>query len=292
MKKLFILSSLLLLSSQLFAQKSSELKSQIEHLISSKKVTIGVSILDLESGDTLSINGNKLFPMLSVFKFHIALTVLDKVDKGELNLSDKLFINNSELLDDTWSPFRDKHPDGNISITIQEALQYTVSQSDNNLCDVLLRRIGGVKTVENFINNPNFIIKNDEEAMHKNWDAQLVNTTTPNYSVALLRKLYQNKIVTAKSCEFLYNAMLVTSVAQKRIKGKLPLGAEVAHRPGTSFTNSDGLTAAINDIGIVKLPNSKHFILAIFLQNTTETFKESEEIIADISKLTWDFYSK
>ncbi|MBE0393760.1 class A beta-lactamase, subclass A2 [Flavobacterium sp. PL002] len=292
MKKLFIISSLLLLSSQLFAQKSSELKSQIEHLISSKQVTVGVSILDLESGDTLSINGNKLFPMLSVFKFHIALTVLNKVDKGELTLNDKLFINKTELLADTWSPFRDKYPDGNVSITIQEALQYTVSQSDNNLCDVLLRRIGGVKVVESFINNPNFIIHNDEEAMHQSWNAQLVNTTTPNYSVALLRKLYQNKILTAKSCEFLYNAMLVTSVAQNRIKGKLPLGAEVAHRPGTSGTNSDGLTAAINDIGIVKLPNSKHFILAIFLQNTTETFKESEEIIADISKLTWDFYSK
>src|SRR5262249_41929604 len=38
--------------------------------------TVGISILPLEAGDTLSINGGLHLPMLSVFKFPLAITVL------------------------------------------------------------------------------------------------------------------------------------------------------------------------------------------------------------------------
>jgi beta-lactamase class A len=84
--------------------------------------------------------------------------------------------------------------------------------------------------------------------------------------------------------------MVETSVGQNRIKGKLPINTEVAHRTGSSFTNDVGLTGGINDIGIVKLPNGNHFIISVFVYNTTETYKDGEEIIADITKATWDYY--
>ena len=85
--------------------------------------------------------------------------------------------------------------------------------------------------------------------------------------------------------------MVSTSVGQNRIKAKLPTNTEVAHRTGSSFTNDAGLTGAINDIGIVRLPNGKYFIISIFVHNTTEKFKDGEEIIADITKATWDNYT-
>jgi beta-lactamase class A len=86
--------------------------------------------------------------------------------------------------------------------------------------------------------------------------------------------------------------MVKTSVGQNRIKGKLPKNTEVAHRTGSSFTNDKGLTGAINDIGIVKLPNGNHFAIAVFVHNTTEKYNDGEEIIADISKVTWDYFLK
>lgn len=84
--------------------------------------------------------------------------------------------------------------------------------------------------------------------------------------------------------------MVATSVGQNRMKGELPPNTEVAHRTGTSFTNDAGLTGAINDIGIVKLPNGKYFIISVFVHNITEKFREGEKIIADITKATWDYY--
>jgi hypothetical protein len=41
----------------------------------------------------------------------------------------------------------------------------------------------------------------------------------------------------------------------------------------------------------IKLPNGKYLIISIFVHNTTEKFKDGEEIIADITKATWDNYT-
>ncbi len=185
MTKFYLLIFTTLFYTQFFGQ--TDLRQKIEQIISTKKADVGVSILNLENGDTLSFNGNLHYPMISVFKFHIALTVLNKVDKGELSLNQNLFIKKSELLENTWSPFREKHPNGDITISLKEALQWTITVSDNNLCDILIRLVGGVKAIDYFINNSEFIIKNDEEGMHQNWDAQFLNTTTPIFSTQLLK---------------------------------------------------------------------------------------------------------
>lgn len=269
-----------------------ELRQKIQNIISTKKADIGVSILNVETGDTLSFNGNKYYPMISVFKFHIALTVLNKVEKGELSLNQVLFIKKAELLENTWSPFRKKYPNGDISISLKEAMEWMITVSDNNICDILIRLVGGVEAVDHFIHDAHFIIKNDEEGIHKNWNAQFLNVTTPNFSNQLLKRFIQGKILTKKSTQFLYKLMTLTSVGQNRIKGKLPPKTEVAHRTGSSFTNEAGLTGAINDIGIVKLPNGNQFIISVFIHNTTELFEDGEKIIADIAKATWDDYIK
>ncbi|MBK7638755.1 MAG: class A beta-lactamase, subclass A2 [Bacteroidetes bacterium] len=293
MKKVFYLILFSMSASfSLHAQNIDTLRKEIIEIIASKDATIGVSIIGIDSKDTLSINGNAHFPMISVFKFHIALAILNKVDNGELSLNQKLFIKKSELLENTWSPFRKKYPNGDISITLKEAIQWMVSHSDNNLCDVLLRLIGGVNQVDDFVNNPSFVIKNNEEEMHENWDAQFLNTTTPIFATQLLKQFYETKLLSKKSTKFLYNTMVATVVGKNRIKGKLPVKTKVAHRTGSSFTNNAGLTGAINDIGIVELPNGSCFFIAIFVNNTTEKFEDGETLIANISKATWDYFTK
>ena len=107
MKTLILLISLSF-ASVTYAQTDS-LRLKIEHIIASKKADIGVAIDEFES-DTLSINGNKHFPMESVFKFHLAVAVLIEVDKGKLSLDQKVPVKKSDLLPNTWSPLRDKYP--------------------------------------------------------------------------------------------------------------------------------------------------------------------------------------
>ena len=84
--------------------------------------------------------------------------------------------------------------------------------------------------------------------------------------------------------------MLEFPTGKNRIKASLPQGTAVAHKTSTSDTYEAGITAAVNDMGFVKLPNGKHFAIVVFVSNSKEGTAANERIIADIAKLTWDYF--
>lgn len=293
MKNIFLIITLLVINVQLKAQSTLQLKKQLQEIIAQKNATVGISIKGIADKDTLSINGSLKMPMMSVFKFHIALAALHQVDKGKLRLDQKFFIKKDELLEDTWSPMRDDYPNGNIYLTLDQLLRYTVSHSDNNGCDILLNLLGGPEKVQDFIRQQgikDITIKVNEQQM-RTWDNLYVNTTTPIATTLLLEKFYQGKILKKETSSYLYQIMVETSRGTTWMKAGLPQGTELAHRTGISNTNEQNLRVAMNDIGIVKLPNGHHFTLSIYLMNITEKREDSEKLIADITEATWKYFT-
>ena len=268
------------------------LKRDITKIIQSKNALVAVSVMNSKGKTEVNINGNKKVPMLSVFKFHIALAVLDLVDRGILDLEQNIFVKKSELLENTWSPIRDKYPNGNVNIPLREIIEYTVSQSDNNGCDILLRLIGGVDTVQKFIESKgikDFAIKYNEEEMNKNGKSIYSNYTTANASSRLLQKFYNGEIISESSRDFLFRIMYETSTGADRLISLLPPDVIVAHKTGTSGIVS-GIQAATNDVGIIILPDDEYYTISVFVINSKENTSTNEKIIADISKTVWDYY--
>ena len=293
MKRFLLIGISMSIWASAFSQ-TDNLRRKIEDIIASKKATVGVAVLNIENKDTLSINGNVHFPMQSVFKFHIALAVLDGVDKGKFKLKQKIFIKKKDLLPNTWSPMRDKYPNGNVYLSLAEILQFTVSQSDNNGCDILIRLLGGTQVIDDYIHGigiKDFSIKTNEEEMHKDWNVQFTNWTTPFAAVEALKTAFEKKILSPKSHKFLWKAMTETSTGKNKIKGQLPLGTVVGHKTGYSGANAQGLTAVTNDIGIVTLPNGNHFAVSVFVSMSTEKEAVNDRIIADITKAVWDYFN-
>ncbi|MGZ5212074.1 MAG: class A beta-lactamase, subclass A2 [Kaistella sp.] len=291
MKKITLLFLLIVTFS--FAQNS--LKKEILQITKGKNATVAVSVLDFENNKSVHINGNKKLPMLSVFKFHIGLAVLNEVDHGRLSLDRKIFIKKSDLLENTWSPIREKFPNGNVEISLGELIKYTVAESDNNGCDILLRLIGGTETVQKFIDSKgirNFTIKVDEEQMHKGFEYMYLNVTTTNSANQLLKNFFDGKIVSKTSTDFLMKTMLETSTGKNKIVALLPNSTPVAHKTGSSGKNEKGLTIAENDIGIVMLPDGKHYAISVFVSDSMESAETNTKMIADISKIIFDYFSK
>ncbi|OOV16830.1 class A beta-lactamase, subclass A2 [Flavobacterium sp. LM4] len=294
MTKLFYTILVSFLSFHTFAQSTNELREKLDQIILGKNATVGISIKNIEDKDTLSINGKLKAPLMSVFKFHIALAVLSQVDHGKLSLDQKIFIKKKDLLPDTWSPIREDFPEGNIYLTLDKLLRYTVSHSDNNGCDILINLVGGTKTVQKFINKQgikDFVIKVNEEQM-QSWENLYVNTSTPLATTELLEKFYKGAVLKENTTKYLYQIMVETSRGLTWMKAGLPEGTELAHRTGISGTNDNNLRVALNDVGIVKLPNGKHFILSVYLKEITESKEDTEKIIADITKATWEYFTK
>jgi beta-lactamase class A len=81
--------------------------------------------------------------------------------------------------------------------------------------------------------------------------------------------------------------MRKTVPAAQRIKAGLPLGTEVAHRPGTGGDN-EGINLCTNDVGIVTLPNGNHLLLAIFIKGSTKDTATRERTIAQITRVLYE----
>lgn len=232
---------------------------------------------------------------MSVFKFHVACAALDLVDKGKLSLDQKIFIKKSELYN-TWSPYKEKHPERNTEAALSEIIYYTVALSDNNLCDILIELVGGTQAVQKFMNSKgvkDFQIKYTERGMAINgWDSLFENYTTANSTVQLLKKFYDGKLLSKKSTDYLMKIMLGTKTGTNKIIEQLPKGTPIAHKTGSSGKKDNFLTIAENDMGIITLPNGKHYAIAVYVSNSKESEAENCRIISDISKAVWDNFNK
>ena len=270
------------------------LKLQIENILKTKNAKVGVAIVAGNDGDSLKINNDFYYPMQSVFKFPIVLAVLAETDKGKIALNQEIKITRQHLSPDTWSPVKEKFPNG-TTLTVGQLIEYTLAQSDNIGCDLLLQLIGGTDAVEQFLKTNHFkniSIKANEEQMHEDWNIQYQNRTTPTAFNHLLIEAYKNTnhLLSPESHDFIWKIMRETTTGSRRLKGELPPNTVVAHKTGTSGINK-GITAATNDVGVIVLPNGQLIFISVFVSDSGEDADTNEKIIADISRLAWDYYT-
>ncbi|AYB31853.1 class A beta-lactamase, subclass A2 [Chryseolinea soli] len=276
--------------------QNARLRDEIARITASVSADVGVAVLNMDTGDTLTLHGRGHFPMQSVFKFPLAIMVLHEVDKGTLALDQKIHLRKEDMLLNTWSPMAEKYPEGNVDLALSEILRYTVSQSDNSGCDVLFRLMGGPKKVNDFLRGlgiTQITIAATETEMHQAWPVQFTNWCEPVAMVALLKQFDRGNILSPTSREFLWKIMVETSTGPKRIKGLLPEGTVVAHKTGTGDYNAEGVLGAMNDAGIIVLPGGSHVAVVVYISQTKEKdIPRLELVIAQISRVVYDQYTK
>ena len=297
MSKTYSLTGLFIffLSLNIACAQQNPLSGQIAQIIKPAKGIVGVAILNLESRDTLTYNGNARLVMQSVMKFPIAITVLHQVDSGKFSLDQIVHVSKRDLPKIYSSALRDKYPNGNVDVSIGDLLSYMVSLSDNAACDILLKKIGGTQAVQEYILRvgvKGIAVNASEADQAASWEVQYTNWCKPESMVKLLDLFYKGNALSKTSTAFLWKIMTETSTGPNRIKGLLPPGTIVAHKTGSSSTDGSYLVPATNDVGIITLPNGKHLAIAIFVCNSTDSDSAREGLIARIAKAAWDSNNK
>ena len=210
----------------------SELENRIDSLLNGKKATVGIAVWT-DKGDMLRYNDHVHFPLLSVFKFHVALAVLDKMDKQSISLDSIVSIKASQMLPNTYSPLRKKFPDQDFTITLRELMQYSISQSDNNACDILFRVFGGPAATDEYLRSMglrDFAIEVTEDDMHRNLADCYRNWTTPLEAVRLLEWLVSGKAAKGAYRDFIEQTMISCQTGRDRLPA--PLDATVLFELG------------------------------------------------------------
>ncbi len=270
------------------------LRKEIQRILDQADGRVGVAIVGPGRRDTLTFNGDARFPMQSVYKFPLALAVLHRVDRGELSLDQKIHIRRDELLPGTWSPLRERYPLGDVDLTLDDLLGFTVSQSDNNGCDILFRLLGGTDVVDRYVHTlgiDGMAVVATEEEMHTGWDHQYRKWSSPRAMARLLSMFSQDSILSAASRDYLWRLMAATGTGPGRLRGGLPPGTVVAHKTGSSGVNESGIAAATNDAGIVVLPDGRQLVIVVFVSDSVAEENAREGVIADIARAAWNAYS-
>lgn len=225
----------------------------------------------------LAEHADEHFPLLSVVKLPLAIAVLDKVDKGELDLERGFDLTPGDLDAETWSPLLKEHPQGG-HFTLRGLLEYCVAKSDNNACDILFQLVGGPSVVESFFRkrygeNYDLVIVCGEDAFRENPGNMRANTASPRALAMLLNDLYaaahqsDNPLISKASASLLLGIMMQTDTGADRLVAACPPNAKLAHKTGTSGT-LNGVTLAFNDVGILMMPNGSYASIVCLIRDS------------------------
>ncbi len=264
-----------------------KISQDIKEITNGKDLKLGVALYDFENNSYYAYNGLDTFPMQSVYKLPISIAILDLVDSNRFGLNDSITISKEDLSPNLYSPIRDKYPNG-VKMPLSEIILYTIAQSDNTGCDLLISIANGTDSISKFLENKgltNIKIRNYEREIQSDWNIQFDNWTTPMAMINLLKKLNNQELLSSQSTSFIWKVMTQSSTGS--IKDLLPSTITAGYKTGYSGVGENQIIAAQNCVGIMQ-DGKKRIAFAIFITNSKESRNTNMEVIAKIGKMIYE----
>lgn len=261
-----------------------ELTKRLATLAKSIGDDVAVTVIHVETGRTVSVDGAKKLQLYSVFKVPLAIAVLKAVEEKKISLEQTLHVTPSDVAPgsqtntDLWRQPIDKN--------VAELLEFSIVRSDNTSSDKLMGLIGGPAVVTERMRALGYS------------DIDIVTTVrdfattrkNPNVGTAadlarLLTQLHKYELVQPVDADLLLGFMeRARTGGERRLRANLPEGTQVAEKTGSG-------TAATNDIGLIKLPEGKgHVAIAVLINGTKSKTEAQEKLIAEMARAAYDSF--
>lgn len=262
--------------------------SEIRKIIRGKQAEVGVAVLYKDMHYSLS-NENK-YPLMSVFKLHVAVTALKKMEKENTALDSMVYIEPEQMHENTYSPLRDKYPGQRIHMSYRDIIKYTLILSDNNTCDWLIDFVGGIKEVDSYIKSIGINALNlteTEDSMHEDIMRSYNNWSTPLAVAELLKKIYTEDILSDEHFGFLEKTMLECSTGMDKLKAGLPDDVYFGHKTGSSDRTESGIKISDGDAGVIYMPDGERCYLVVIIKDSKESDSDNAKIMRDIASYVY-----
>lgn len=273
------------------AAAGKDLRGDIEKVIAGRQATIGVAVM---CGDTvITVNNSRKYPLMSVFKLHVAVTALRKMDAEGIPLDSTVLIRSEQLHENTYSPLRNRYPGQDIRISYRDIVGYTVSHSDNNTCDLLIGFAGGIDKVDSCIKSlgiTDLNLTETEADMHEDIRNGYLNWSTPMSVVRLFEKIYSGEILSTEHSAFLERILLECSSGQDKLKAGLPGDVPVAHKTGHSDRLPDGTMIGDADAGVIYMPDGRKCYVSVLIMDSKETDEVNAGVMAEIAGIVYRYF--
>jgi len=224
------------------ATSIAELVAALQLRLRSLAGTYSVSVRELGGLDTaVSINGSVMQEPASVMKLFVAYAVLDRVDRGMLELT---------------TPTRS-------GVSVQECLRVIIHVSDN-LCHWDL-----VALVGNQALNDQFWAEGYTRTVYQgtsgNGSYYSSKHTSTNDVTLLLTRLHRGELLSPELTDY-FIELLETQVWRHRLPAGMPAGIPIANKTGYLWVSTGYIHA---DVGIVSAPTGDFVVSVIGSRNAT-----------------------
>ncbi len=279
MKTIFKVLIMSLLVNGVIAQTSekkvdkTQILDYISKLPSNVKVTMAVE--NMEGQPYFEHRTDVKVPSASVIKVPILMSLMEKVQANEMNLSKVHRLTNAEKAG--GSGVLMNALEGKI-LSIREIAQEMIRTSDNTATNILIREIG-METINQNLTKWGATktrlnrVMMDTEAV-KQGRENYINVLEIN---ALLRMIYDKKVSTPTLCDEMIS-MLKNCEDKTTIPSQLPKDLAIAHKTGT-------LAYVRGDAAIVF--TTQPFVMSIFVEGFDKE-ATAEQIIGDLAKICWE----
>ncbi len=262
-----------------------ELQHQLHVATQDLRATVGVCIA---VGDTLlTLNDTVHYPLMSVFKLHVAAATFAEMQRRGDSLSSSFTITATDLCPDTYSPLRDSLPQGG-RLTMSTLLYYMLALSDNNACNWLIGYAGGISQVQSYLHDTLGItdcaLSESETTMRTDVMRCYNNWATPSSVVSLLRLLLEDTMLTDEHRNFLLHTLESSTTGRDKLRAGLPPTVPLAHKTGHSPRLENGIRIAEADAGCFLLPDSTPCYLAVLVCNSYEDDTTNAAIFSTVTR--------
>lgn len=274
-------------SNSVSSDYKAELKKELTAIADSAKGDVGIALI--YDGDTLTVNNDAIYPMMSVFKLHQAVALCRMFEENGTSLDSVMTLRRSELDPDTWSPMLKDHTGEQISLPMRRLLEYTLIESDNNASNEMFVRLMSPaacdSVIAGIIPRDSFEIRFNEAEMQDDHSRAYSNRASPLGAAKLIDRVFTDTLVGKSYQDFIKSALLRCQTGPDKISAALSEteGITIGHKTGSGYRDENGRLAASNDVAFVTLPDGRHYSLAVFVKDFDGTDAEAAAIIARIS---------
>ena len=280
------------------------IRQRVDALGSQFNGRVGIAVRSVNEGWWTGWRADELYPQQSVSKLWVSITAFDAVDKGRVNLNQRVTLTRSDLTL-FHQPIAAKILGGGATMSLNELMYQAMTKSDNTANDKLMRSVGGPAAVRAMIADKGLgaIRFYDGERALQSKIAGLIWTqsysvggafykarnalpysvrsaafnryiddpydgASPRAIVDALARLKRGELLSPASTARLLSIMGNTKTGANRLKGGLKPGWSLSHKTGTGQVLGS-VQAGYNDIGVLTAPDGRSYAVAVMIKRTS-----------------------
>jgi len=276
----------LLLSTSSFGQKEDKILAQkLRELATNFNGDLGIYVRHLESGKTVAINADTIFPTASMIKVPITIGLFDKIEKGEIDYHAILTYKDSLLYagDDILGSFKNGE-----KIALSKVMMLMITTSDNTASLWCQSLAGTGAAINAWLEKNGFTstrVNSRTPGRELNRTKYGWGQTTPREMADLLVRTRQGKVISLRVSERIYRN-LTRIYWDSEALSQIPPYVQAASKQGA-------VDQSRSEVVLVNAPHGDYVFCVITKNQKDESWTPTNEgyvLLRNVSRILWNYF--